>query len=49
MELINLDKKSNEVPFQLLDERKLDSISKTTKEAEKYLESLLKKRNDGTV
>jgi len=49
MELINLDKTSNEVPFQLLDDKKLDDLSKTTKEAEKFLESLIKKRNDGTL
>lgn len=49
LELINLDKNSNEVPFQLLDEKKLDELSKTTKEAEKFLESLLNKKQDGGV
>jgi len=49
IELINLDKKSNEVPFQLLDEKKLDDLSKTTKEAEKFLESLLKQEDDDTI
>lgn len=43
-ELINLDKWSNEVPFQLLDDRRVDNLSKTTKEAEKFLESILKKK-----
>jgi len=49
IELINLDKRSNEVPFQLLDNKKLDSISKTTKEAEDFLESIIKKMNDETI
>lgn len=49
MELINLDKTSNEVPFQLLDDKKLDDLSKTTKDAEKFLESLIKKKNDGAL
>lgn len=49
IELINLDKKSNEVPFQLLDDKKLEDLSKTTKEAEIFLESLLNKESDGTV
>lgn len=49
IELINLDKKSNEVPFQLLDEKKLENLSKTTKDAEKFLESLLKQKEDDTI
>lgn len=49
IELINLDKKSNEIPFQLLDEKKLEDLSKTTKEAEKFLESLLKQEGNGTI
>lgn len=49
IELINLDKKSNEVPFQLLDEKKLENLSRTTKEAEKFLESLLKQKNNDTI
>lgn len=48
-ELINLDKRSNEVPFQLLDEKKLDNLSKTTKDAETFLESLLNKKNNESV
>lgn len=49
IELINLDKRSNEVPFQLLDEKKLDNLSKTTKDAEEFLDSLLnQKKNDGS-
>jgi hypothetical protein len=43
IELINLDKWSNEVPFQLLDDKRLENLSKTTKEAEEFLESILKK------
>jgi hypothetical protein len=45
IELINLDKWSNEVPFQLLDDKRLENLSKTTKEAEKFLESILKKKD----
>lgn len=44
IELINLDKWSNEVPFQLLDDKRLENLSKTTKEAEEFLESILKKK-----
>ena len=44
-ELINLDKWSNEVPFQLLDNKRLENLSKTTKEAEEFLESILKKKD----
>jgi hypothetical protein len=43
LELKNLDKWSNEVPYQLLDEKKLENLSKTRKDAEEYLESLIKK------
>ena len=43
LDLKNYDKRSVEVPFQLLDEKKLDDISKTRKEAEEYLKSLLDK------
>lgn len=43
LELNNLDKRSNEVPLQLLDEKKVDNLSKTTREAEEFLESLIKK------
>lgn len=49
MELINLDKRSNEVPFQLLDDKKLENLSKTTKEAEEFLESLIRKMEDGSI
>lgn len=45
IELINLDKWSNEVPFQLLDDKRLENLSKTTKEAEEFLESILKKKD----
>lgn len=44
-ELINLDKWSNEVPFQLLDDKRLENLSKTRKEAEEFLESLLNKKD----
>lgn len=44
-ELINLDKWSTEVPFQLLTDAKLDSISETTKEAEEFLQSLINKKD----
>lgn len=44
IELINLDKWSNEVPFQLLDDKRLENLSKTTKEAEEFLEYILKKK-----
>ena len=43
LELNNLDKRSTEVPLQLLTDKKLEDISKTTKEAEAFLESLIKK------
>lgn len=39
-ELMGLDKWSNEVPLQLLG--KVENLSKTTKEAEEFLESLIK-------
>jgi len=44
LELNNLDKRSNEVPLQLLDEKKVDNLSKTTKEAQEFLESLINKK-----
>ncbi len=44
-ELINLDKWSTEVPFQLLTDTKLDSISETTREAEEFLQSLINKKD----
>ena len=44
LELNNLDKRSNEVPLQLLDEKKVDTLSKTTKEAQEFLESLINKK-----
>lgn len=49
LELKNLDKWSNEVPYQLLDERKFDDLSKTKKEAEAYLESLIKKTKNDSI
>lgn len=45
IELNALDKRSNEVPLQLLDEKKMDNLSRTTKEAEGFLESLIKGNN----
>jgi DNA-binding NtrC family response regulator len=48
-ELINLDKRSTEVPFQLLDQHKLENLSKVTKDAEQYLESLIKQQDNDTV
>lgn len=45
IELNALDKISNEVPLQLLDEKKMDNLSKTTKEAEEFLESLIKRNS----
>lgn len=43
LELKNLDKWSNEVPLQLLNEKKVDDLSKVRKEAEEYLNTLLNK------
>jgi len=43
-ELSMLDKRSNEVPLQLLEQKKIDDLSRTTKEAEEFLESLIKKK-----
>lgn len=44
LELNNLDKRSAEVPLQLLTDKKLEDLSKTTKDAEAFLESLIKKK-----
>lgn len=44
LELKNLDKWATEVPYQLIDEKKLEDLSKTRKDAEEYLESLLKRK-----
>jgi hypothetical protein len=41
-ELTNLDKLAIEVPSQLLEEKRIEELSKTTKEAEKFLNSLIK-------
>ncbi len=43
-ELNNLDKRSAEVPLQLLTDKKLEDLSKTTKDAEAFLESLIKNK-----
>lgn len=43
LDLQNYDKRSVEVPFQLLNEKQLEDLSKTTKEAEEYLKSLIDK------
>ncbi len=43
LELNNLDKRSVEVPLQLLTDKRLEDLSKTTKDAEAFLESLIKK------
>jgi hypothetical protein len=44
-ELINLDKtEKNEIPKHLVSENKLDELSKTKKEAEAFLQSLIAKR-----
>ena len=44
-ELIALDKtERNEIPKHLLTEKKLDDLSKTKKEAEEFLQSLIDKR-----
>jgi hypothetical protein len=43
LELKNLDKLSMEVPYQLLNDNKVEALSKTRKDAEKYLNSLIKK------
>lgn len=45
LELNNLDKRTTEVPLQLLSDRKLEDISKITKEAESFLESLINRNN----
>ena len=44
LELNSLDKWATEVPLQLLDEKKVDNLSKTTKEAQEFLESLINKK-----
>jgi hypothetical protein len=44
-ELRNLDKRSVEVPKQLLDEKKIENLAKTTKEAQEFLESLINKKD----
>ena len=42
MELNSLDTKNrNEVPLQLISNKKLDDISKTRKEAQEFLQSLI--------
>lgn len=46
LELTNLDKRSTEVPLQLLTDKKLEDLSKTTKDAEAFLESLIKKNKN---
>jgi hypothetical protein len=47
-ELMGLDKWSTEVPLQLLAPEKVENLAKTTKEAEEFLESLIKgeEKND---
>lgn len=42
-ELNNLDKRSTEVPLQLLTDKKLEDLSKIKKDAEAFLESLINK------
>jgi len=44
LELKNLDKKSVEVPYQLLNEEKIEHLVETVKKAEKFLESLLNQK-----
>jgi CheY-like chemotaxis protein len=44
IELKNLDKKSVEVPYQLLKEGKIEHLAETVKKAEEFLESLLKQK-----
>jgi hypothetical protein len=44
IELQMLDKESIEVPFQLLDPRKIASLTKTADDAEQYIKSLTKKK-----
>ena len=46
LELNILDKKSNEVPLQLIEDKSYNSLSDTTKEAEAFLESIEKKVQD---
>jgi len=48
-ELISLDKRSNEIPLQLLSPEKLDNLSKTTRDAELFLESLLNNSKNDTI
>ncbi len=48
-ELKNLDKWSNEIPYQLFDLTTTDDIEKTRKEAEAYLESLIKKASNDSI
>lgn len=47
LDLKNFDKRSVEVPYQLLNEKTIDDISKTRKDAEEYLKSLIEKNNEG--
>lgn len=44
VELRNFDKRSNEVPLQLLAPETLDKLSETRKEAEEYLKNLINKK-----
>ena len=46
LELNILDKRSNEVPLQLIEDKSYNSLSNTTKEAEAFLESIKKKVQD---
>ncbi len=44
LELKNLDKKSVGVPYQLLNEERIEHLAETVKKAEEFLESLLKQK-----
>jgi len=46
-ELRNLDKWAVEAPSQLLEERNVDKLSKTTREAEEFLAKMIKQLKDG--
>lgn len=46
IELINLDKRSNEAPMQLLNVEVVDNVEKIRKEAEELLEDLIRRKNE---
>ncbi len=49
LELRILDKKRAEVPLQLIEDNTFEKLAETTKEAERFLESLIKKEKDDSI